>query len=70
MVMILFFLWWSISWSIAEANVMYVAYLVMYVVCTVWTYHGYRNILAYGRMVLADRERKRKKTIADAESPV
>ena len=63
MVMILFFLWWSISWSIAEAN-------VMYVVCTVWTYHGYRNILAYGRMVLADRERKRKKTIADAESPV
>ena len=70
MVMILFFLWWSISWSIAEANVMYVVYLVMYVVCTVWTYHGYRNILAYGRMVLADRERKRKKTIADAESPV
>ena len=70
MVMILFFLWWSISWSIAEANVMYVAYLVMYVVCTVWAYHGYRNILAYGRMVLADRERKRKKTIADAESPV
>ena len=70
MVMILFFLWWSISWSIAEANVMYVAYLVMYVVCTVWTYHGYRNILAYGRMVLADRERKRKKTIADADSPV
>ena len=70
MVMILFFLWWSISWSIAEANVMYVAYLVMYVVCTVWTYHGYRNILAYGRMVLADRERKRKKAIADAESPV
>ena len=70
MVMILFFLWWSISWSIAEANVMYVAYLVMYVVCTVWTYHGYRNILAYGRMVLADREHKRKKTIADAESPV
>ena len=70
MVMILFFLWWSISWSIAEANVMYVAYLVMYVVCTVWTYHGYRNILAYGRMVLADRERKCKKTIADAESPV
>ena len=70
MVMILFFLWWSISWSIAEANVMYVAYLVMYVVCTVWTYHGYRNILAYGRMVLADRTRKRKKAIADAESPV
>ena len=70
MAMILFLLWWSISWSIAEANVMYVAYLVMYVVCTVWTYHGYRNILAYGRMVLADRERKRKKTIADAESPV
>ena len=70
MVMILFFLWWSISWSIAEANVMYVAYLVMYVVCTVWTYHGYRNILAYGRMVLADWTRKRKKAIADAESPV
>ena len=70
MAMILFLLWWSISWSIAEANVMYVAYLVMYVVCTVWTYHGYRNILAYCRMVLADRERKRKKTIADAESPV
>ena len=70
MVMILFFLWWSISWSIAEANVMYVAYLVMYVVCTVWAYHGYRNILAYGRMVLADRTRKRKKAIADAESPV
>ena len=70
MVMILFFLWWSISWSIAEGNVMLAAYLVMYVVCTVWAYHGYRNILAYGRMVLADRERKRKKTIADAESPV
>ena len=42
----------------------------MYVVCTVWAYHGYRNILAYGRMVLADRTRKRKKAIADAESPV
>ena len=70
MAMILLFLCWSISWSIAEANVMYVAYLVMYVVCTVWAYHGYRNILAYGRMVLADRERKRKKAIADAESPV
>ena len=70
MVMILFFLWWSISWSIAEGNVMLAAYLVMYVVCTVWAYHGYRNILAYGRMVLADRERKRKKAIADAESPV
>ena len=70
MAMILFLLWWSISWSIAEENVMLAAYLVMYVVCTVWAYHGYRNILAYGRMVLADRERKRKKTIADAESPV
>ena len=70
MAMILFLLWWSISWSIAEGNVMLAAYLVMYVVCTVWAYHGYRNILAYGRMVLADRERKRKKAIADAESPV
>ena len=70
MAMILFLLWWSISWSIAEENVMLAAYLVMYVVCTVWAYHGYRNILAYGRMVLADRERQRKKAIADAESPV
>ena len=70
MAMILFLLWWSISWSIAEGNVMLAAYLVMYVVCTVWAYHGYRNILAYGRMVLADRTRKRKKAIADAESPV
>ena len=70
MAMILLLLWWSISWSIAEGNVMLAAYLVMYVVCTVWAYHGYRNILAYGRMVLADRERKRKKAIADAESPV
>ena len=70
MAMILLLLYWSISWSIAEGDVMLAAYLVMYVVCTVWTYHGYRNILAYGRMVLADRERKRKKTIADAESPV
>ena len=70
MAMILLLLWWSISWSIAEGDVMLAAYLVMYVVCTVWAYHGYRNILAYGRMVLADRERKRKKAIADAESPV
>ena len=70
MAMILFLLWWSISWSIAEGNVMLAAYLVMYVVCTVWAYHGYRNILAYGRMVLADRERKCKKAIVDAESPV
>ena len=70
MAMILLLLWWSISWSIAEGNVMLAAYLVMYVVCTVWAYHGYRNILAYGRMVLADRTRKRKKAIADAESPV
>ncbi len=70
MAMILFLLWWSISWSIAEENVMLAAYLVMYVVCTVWAYHGYRNILAYGCMVLADRERQRKKAIADAESPV
>ena len=70
MAMILLLLWWSISWSIAEGDVMLAAYLVMYVVCTVWAYHGYRNILAYGRMVLADRTRKRKKAIADAESPV
>ena len=70
MAMILLLLYWSISWSIAEGDVMLAAFLVMYVVCTVWAYHGYRNILAYGRMVLADRERKRKKTIADAESPV
>ena len=70
MAMILLLLWWSISWSIAEGNVMLAAYLVMYVVCTVWAYHGYRNILAYGRMVLADRERKCKKAIVDAESPV
>ena len=70
MAMILLLLWWSISWSIAEGDVMLAAYLVMYVVCTVWAYHGYRNILAYGRMALADRERKRKKAIADAESPV
>ena len=70
MAMILLLLWWSISWSIAEGDVMLAAYLVIYVVCTVWAYHGYRNILAYGRMVLADRTRKRKKAIADAESPV
>jgi hypothetical protein len=70
MAMILLLLYWSISWSIAEGDVMLAAYLVMYVVCTVWAYHGYRNLLAYGRMVLADRTRKRKKAIADAESPV
>jgi hypothetical protein len=75
MAMILLFLWWSISWSIEHGeehggDVMLAAYLVMYVVCTVWAYHGYRNILAYGRMVLADWTRKRKKAIADAESPV
>ena len=75
MAMILLFLCWSISWSIEHGRehggiVMLAGYLVMYVVCTVWAYHGYRNLLAYGRMVLADRTRKRKKAIADAESPV
>jgi hypothetical protein len=43
---------------------------LLYVFATVWAYGGYRNLLAYGRMALADRERKRKKAVALAAARV
>ena len=39
----------------------YSLFAVLYVFVTVWAYQGYRNLLAYGRMVVKDlRQRTRK----------
>ena len=69
MVVLFSFLLWSIAWHIESAALHggewhYPLFALLYVFATVWAYGGYRNLLAYGRMALADRERKRKKAVA------
>jgi len=73
---IFLFLVWSFAWQIETAALHgsewhYPIFAVLYVFATVWAYHGYRNLLAYGRMVMADRRRKREKArVAAASCPV
>ena len=75
MVVLFSFLLWSIAWHIESAALHggewhYPLFALLYVFATVWAYAGYRNLLAYGRMALADRERKRKKAVALAAARV
>jgi hypothetical protein len=75
MVVLFSFLLWSIAWHIESAALHggewhYPLFALLYVFATVWAYGGYRNLLAYGRMALADRERKRKKAVALAAARV
>lgn len=73
MVVLLSFLFWSIAWHIESAALHgaewhYTFFAVLYVFVTVWAYQGYRNLLAYGRMVVADLRRKREKAGVAAAS--
>lgn len=76
MAVLFLFLFWSIAWQIESATLHgsewhYPIFAVLYIFVTVWAYHGYRNLLAYGRMVMADRRRKREKAgVAAASCPV
>ena len=67
------FLFWSIAWHITNAekngsNWDYGIFAVLYVFVTVWAYQGYRNLLAYCRLLVAESKGKREKASVAAAS--
>ena len=67
------FLFWSIAWHITNAekngsNWDYGIFAVLYVFVTVWAYQGYRNLLAYRRLLMAESKGKREKASVAAAS--
>ena len=67
------FLFWSIAWHITNADKNgsdwhYGIFAVLYVFVTVWAYQGYRNLLAYYRLLVAESKGKREKASVAAAS--
>ena len=60
MVVLVFFLIWFIAWTVLKHHDARQAVLrTLFVFFAIWAYQGFRNLLAYCRLVLAESRRRR-----------